>query len=178
MKTDKFGQMIYDQDEVFDILMHDINPDPNYHPGPFMIEDGQTIDVSLANRAAGYEALVTHLEDDLSIEDFDKQNQELWYMPDSYKEMDIAAHILSLCKTDAELQRCGEELILYMERDLFDLLRYMVYLVDTMELNNVVWGVVWGVGRGSSVSSYILYKLKVHRIDSIFYKLDPREFLR
>jgi len=174
MKTDKFGQMIYGQDEVFDILMHDINPDPNYHPGPFMIEDGQTIDVSLANRAAGYEALVTHLEDDLSVEDFDKQNQAQWYMPESYKEMDIAAHILNLCNTDAELQRCGEELLLYMERDLFDLLRYMVYLVDTMELNNVVWG----VGRGSSVSSYILYKLKVHRIDSMFYKLDPGEFLR
>jgi len=175
MKTDKFGQMVYEQDEVFDILMHDINPDPNYRPGPFQIEDGQSIDVSKTNKAAGYEALVTHLEDDnLSVEDFDKQNQELWYMPDSYKEMDIAAHILSLCKTDAELQRCGEELLLYVERDLFDLLRYMVYLVDTMELNNVVWG----VGRGSSVSSYILYKLKVHRIDSMFYKLDPREFLR
>ena len=95
-------------------------------------------------------------------------------MPDSYKEMDIAAHVLSLCKTDAELQRCGEELLLYMERDLFDLLRYMVYLVDTMELNNVIWG----VGRGSSVSSYVLYLLKVHRIDSMFYKLDPGEFLR
>jgi len=175
MKTDKFGQMIYDQDEVFDILMHDINPDPNYHPGPFMIEDGQTIDVGLANRAAGYDALVTYLEnDDLSVTDFDKQNQESWFMPDSYKEMDIAKHILDLCNTDAELQRCGEELILFMERDLFDLLRYMTYLVDVMELNNVVWG----VGRGSSVSSYILFKLKVHRIDSMFYKLDPKEFLR
>lgn len=175
MKTDKFGQMIYDQDEVFDILMHDINPDPNYHPGPFQIEDGQTIDVSKTNIAAGYNALVTYLEnDDLSVTDFDKHNQEQWFMPDSYKEMDIAEHILNLCDTDAELQRCGEELILYMDHDLFDLLRYMVYLVDTMELNNVVWG----VGRGSSVSSYILYKLKVHRINSLYYQLDPGEFLR
>jgi len=174
MKTDKFGQMIYDQAEVFDILMHDINPDPAYRPGPFQIEDGQTIDVSNTNKAAGYEALVIHLENDLSVEDFDKQNQEQWYMPDSYKEMDIAEYILSLCDTEAELQRCGEELLLYMDRDLFDLLRYMKYLVDIMELNNVVWG----VGRGSSVSSYVLYKLKVHRIDSMFYKLDPKEFLR
>jgi DNA polymerase III alpha subunit len=175
MKTDKFGQMIYTQDAVFDILMHDVNPyKPNFKPGPFQIENGQTIDVDCVNKVAGYEALVEYHEDDLSIEEFDKQNQERWYMPDSYKEMDIAAHVLSLCKTEPELQRCGEELLLYMERDLFDLLRYMTYLVDTMELNNVVWG----VGRGSSVSSYVLFKLRVHRIDSMFYKLDPSEFLR
>jgi len=175
MKTDKFGQMIYDADEVFDILMHDINPsDPEYQPGPFMM-DGTSTDIRKTNKVAGYQALVEYAEnEDLSVTDFDKQNQEQWYMPDSYKEMDIAAHILSLCNTEPELQRCGEELLMYMERDLFDLLRYMVYLVDIMELNNVVWG----VGRGSSVSSYVLYKLKVHRIDSMFYKLDPSEFLR
>jgi len=175
MKTDKFGQMIYSQDEVFDILMHDVNPYKiNFQPGPFMLDD-ITMDLDQTNKVAGYEALAAYLEnDDLSIADFDKQNQEQWYMPDSYKEMDIAEHVLSLCKTEPELQRCGEELLMYMERDLFDLLRYMVYLVDTMELNNVIWG----VGRGSSVSSYVLYLLKVHRINSMFYKLDPGEFLR
>ena len=175
MKTDKFGQMIYEEDEVFDILMHEVNPyNPNLQPGPFQIESGQTIDVDQVNKVAGYEALVQHLESDMSVEEFDRQNHNSWYMPDSYKEMDIAAHVLSLCKTDAELQRCGEELIMYMERDLFDLLRYMVYLVDVMELNNVIWG----VGRGSSVSPYVLFKLRVHRINSMFYQLDVREFLR
>ena len=174
MKTDKFGQMIYEQADVFDILMHDVNPyKPNYQPGPFMVDD-TNIDIATTNKAAGYEALVAHLEEDLSIDEFDKQNQLEWYMPDSYKDMDIAEHVLSLCKTDAELQRCGEELLMYMERDLFDLLRYMVYLVDVMELNNVTWG----VGRGSSVSQYVLYLLKVHRINSMFYKLEPGEFLR
>jgi len=37
---------------------------------------------------------------------------------------------------------------------------------------------IWGVGRGSSVASYVLYLLDVHRIDSMFYDLDPSEFLR
>lgn len=168
--------MIYDEDEVFDILMHDVNPHkPNYQPGPFQIENGPTIDVNKINKVAGYNALVEYLDDaDLSVSEFDKRNQENWYMPDNYKEMDIAEHVLSLCKTDAELQRCGEELILYMERNLFDLLRYMVYLVDIMELNNVIWG----VGRGSSVSSYVLFLLRVHKINSMFYQLDPKEFLR
>lgn len=174
MKTDKFGQFVYEQDEVFGILMHDINPGTvEFKPGPFVVEATED-EVQKTNEFVGYEALVEHLEEDKSLEEFDADNQAAWWMPDSYKEMDIAKHILDLCETDAELQRCGEELLLYAERDLLDLLRYMKYLVDTMELK----GVIWGVGRGSSVASYVLYLLKVHKIDSMFYKLDPREFLR
>ena len=37
---------------------------------------------------------------------------------------------------------------------------------------------IWGVGRGSSTASYVLYLLGVHRIDSMYYDLDPEEFLR
>jgi DNA polymerase III alpha subunit len=95
-------------------------------------------------------------------------------MPAQYQSMDIAQHILDLCQTPEQLQRVGQELLLYQERDLFDLLKYMKYLVDTMRDNQVIWG----VGRGSSVSSYVLYLLGVHRIDSLFYDLDVREFLR
>ena len=62
----------------------------------------------------------------------------------------------------------------YQERGLFDLLRYLKYLVDVMCDNHVIWG----VGRGSSVASYVLYLLGVHRIDSLYYDLDPAEFLR
>jgi DNA polymerase III alpha subunit len=91
-----------------------------------------------------------------------------------YKTLDIAEYVLALCKNEAELQRCGHELLLYQEKDLFNLLRYLKYLVDVMTENNVIWG----VGRGSSVASYVLYKLGVHRIDSMFYDLEPTEFLR
>jgi DNA polymerase-3 subunit alpha len=95
-------------------------------------------------------------------------------MPEEYKQLDIAVHILGLCKNETELQRCGAELLLYQERNLFDLLRYLKYLVDVMVANQVIWG----VGRGSSVASFVLYKLGVHRIDSLYYNLNVNEFLR
>jgi DNA polymerase III alpha subunit len=38
--------------------------------------------------------------------------------------------------------------------------------------------IVWGVGRGSSVASYTLYLIGVHKIDSIKYELDINEFLK
>lgn len=108
------------------------------------------------------------------VAEFHRQQQANWHMPDHYKNLDIAAHVLNLCDNQAELQRCGQELLLFQERNLFDMLRYLAYLVDVMKTN----GVIWGVGRGSSVASFVLYKLGVHRIDSLYYDLDPGEFLR
>ena len=95
-------------------------------------------------------------------------------MPVWYKELDIAAWVLTQCQTQEQLQRCGNELIMFQERDLFDLLRYLKYLVDTMRENNIIWG----VGRGSSVASYVLFLIGIHRIDSMFYNLSIDEFLR
>jgi DNA polymerase III alpha subunit len=88
--------------------------------------------------------------------------------------MDIAQWLLNQCKTQEELQRVGEELMLYQDRDLFNLLRYMKYMVDTFRKNNIVWG----LGRGSSVSSYILFLLGVHKVNSIYFDLSIDEFLR
>jgi DNA polymerase III alpha subunit len=95
-------------------------------------------------------------------------------MPKEYLELDIAEYILSLCTQEYELQRVAEELLLYQERDLFNLLRYLKYLVDTLRKNNVVWG----VGRGSSVASYVLFLLGVHKINSLYYELSINEFLK
>jgi DNA polymerase III alpha subunit len=57
---------------------------------------------------------------------------------------------------------------------MLDLLRVLKYTVDTLKTNSIVWG----VGRGSSVASYVLFLLGVHKIDSVKYNLDWREFLR
>lgn len=111
---------------------------------------------------------------DITVEQFDKQNQNQWSMPTQFKEFDIAAHVLSLCETQEALQRAAEELLIYAEKDLFDLLKYLRYLVSVMKDQ----GIIWGVGRGSSVASYVLYLLEVHKVNSLYYDLDIKEFLR
>ena len=105
---------------------------------------------------------------------FDNMNQNNWFMPKEYIEFDIAKYVLDLCQTDYELQRVGEELIKFQEREMFPLLCYCKYLVDTMRKHNVVWG----VGRGSSVSSYVLFLIGIHRINSLHYDLSIDEFLK
>ena len=111
---------------------------------------------------------------DVDQKTFDGALQSEWFMPDEYKELSVSAHVLDRCTTDAQRQRVEEELTAFNERGLVPLLQYMIYLVDFMRENNIVWG----VGRGSSVASYVLYLIGVHRIDSIKYDLDWREFLR
>jgi DNA polymerase III alpha subunit len=108
-----------------------------------------------------------------SIEEFDQYNQNNWYMPDEYKSMDIEGYLVYKCPKE-NYQRLIDELQEYRSRNMLDLLRWLKYLIDTCRQHNIVWG----VGRGSSVSSYVLFLLDVHKIDSVKYNLDWHDFLR
>jgi DNA polymerase III alpha subunit len=118
--------------------------------------------------------LIQYNKLDMTVEQFDNKMQSNWLMPEQYKTMDIAQYVLNQCQGEAELQRAGKELLLFQERDMFVLLRYLKYLVDTMRENNIVWG----VGRGSSVASFVLFLLGIHRINSLYYDLSIDEFLK
>ena len=124
----------------------------------------------------GLDKLQKYIPLDVDQKTFDGVCQGEWFMPNEYKELDVEAHLLGKIggKLTTEWARCLEELEAYKQRDMYPLLRYMIYLVDYMRENDIVWG----VGRGSSVASYVLYLIGVHRIDSIKYNLDWREFLR
>jgi len=122
--------------------------------------------------------LTKYIALDVDQKTFDGALQSEWFMPDAYNNINVLDYLIELpkfrgCKTP-EWDRVQEELKAFKERGMYDLLRYMIYLVDFMRENDIVWG----VGRGSSVASYVLYLIGVHRIDSIKYDLDWREFLR
>lgn len=172
MKTDTYGQMIFSEDDLVNLYLqgHDLGMLDR------LLVDS-TVDLETAAQILdNVPAFIRYdeLAQKQTLEEWDHRCQANWYMPEEYRQLDIAAHVLDLCQSDAELQRCGHELMLFQERDLFNLLRYLKYLVDVMQENRLIWG----VGRGSSVASYVLYKLGVHKIDSMFYELDPAEFLR
>ena len=170
MKQNNYGEIVLNETDLQDLVMSG----SAFIDLKSVIVD-ETVDIEkLIKYVEHLPNLTPYVGKEISLESFDRKLQEHWRMPQQYKDLDIAAYILGLCTNEAELQRCGTELLLYQERDLFNLLRYLKYLVDVMTENRVIWG----VGRGSSVASYILYKMGVHRIDSIYYNLDVSEFLR
>jgi DNA polymerase III alpha subunit len=169
VKHDRYGQLIFSEQDLCDLVMQGVDV--------CELQGALTADVDLSDTATWLQRVpnfAQYRDLQMSVQEFDQQLQSQWQMPASYRDCDIAQYVLDLCANDQELQRCGHELLLYQERGLFDLLRYLRYLVDVMREHHIVWG----VGRGSSVSSHVLYLMGVHRINSMYYDLDVEEFLR
>lgn len=110
-----------------------------------------------------------------------------WNIPQKYKDEDLRMVIMKNLLTEIEskpnlspdsvqerLDRVEQELSMFEEFGHAPLLRALHYIVDTFTETNTVWG----VGRGSSCASYILYLLGIHDVDSVEYELDINEFLR
>ena len=148
MKSDHVGRIIFDETDVVDMVMRgqplaDLNglivqPMIDLETAALILDD--------VPKFIDYDKLAQE-----SVEEFDHRCQNTWYMPTEYQQLDIAEYVVAMCDTPEKLQRVGQELLLYQERGLFNLLRYLKYLVDVMRDNRVIWG----VGRGSSVASYV-----------------------
>jgi DNA polymerase III alpha subunit len=100
----------------------------------------------------------------------DKNN---WFIPNEYKQLDIEEFLVTQCP-EQNYTRLIEELALFKQNNMIPVLKTMKYVVDTLRANNIVWG----VGRGSSVSSYVLYLIGIHKIDSVKYALPIDEFFK
>jgi DNA polymerase III alpha subunit len=168
MRTDKFGQQILTETDICELYLKD----PEFKLSTALVESNISFNPELELSDAP--KIHEYMELDCSIEEFDSAMQQMWFVPKEYQDFDIAQYVLDKCKNEAELQRAGDELLKFQERNMFPLLQYLKYLVDTMRANKVVWG----VGRGSSVASFVLYLLGVHRINSLYYDLSIDEFLK
>ena len=166
MLNDKFGNPIYQDRDIIDLIykglkIDDVIVEPNKNISQFEEHSG----IKLKKFDPSIESI--------SVQEFDDICQQDWFIPEDYKNLDIEAHLVEICPEE-HYSRLVDELQEYRKRNLLPLLRVLKYLVDTLRTNNILWG----VGRGSSVDSYVLFLLEVHKIDSIKYNLDWREFLR
>jgi DNA polymerase-3 subunit alpha len=170
MKIDAFGRCFRSEQEIIDLLSQgdlDIAK---------AIKNPEDISAYNSTIDKYYLDLDKALEyaSEINLTDYHNKCQDSWLMPQKYKEMDIVEWVVRQCNTDEELNRVEYELTLFEERNLSPVLCYLKYLVDVMRKNNIVWG----VGRGSCTASYVLYKIGIHKIDSIKYELDIGEFLK
>lgn len=166
MKFDKYGNPIFEEKDIISLIYQNQTDKLNQ-----LVFDNTKDTEKLSQ----FEKIVLtdSVNRDYSIEEFDQTLQQNWLMPNEYQNMDIEGFLVHSCPKE-HYDRLIEELQEFRARNMLDLLRWLKYLVDTCRKNNIVWG----VGRGSSVSSYVLYLIGVHRIDPIKYKLNWREFLR
>lgn len=172
MKNDQYGRVEISENEAFKALLE--NKIENLS-GVFLdnIDTINQYNQARKQNADSISELISLPNLDLSIKEFDRLNQDIWFMPENYCP-NLIEWLFEQCKTDEEAIRISQELELFISYNMLNVLRYVKYLVDTMRENNIVWG----VGRGSSVASYVLYLIGVHKVNSLKYNLDINEFLK
>ena len=109
MKYDKYGRTYTTSNELCELLYK--NPDLDLNL--FQVEDPQEFNKSKHELHAEVPRLNGYVELVEPVSWFDERWQAKWHMPEEYKQLDIAAYVLGLCKEDYELQRVGEELLLF-----------------------------------------------------------------
>tara|TARA_X000000950_G_C13916900_1_gene661453 strand:- start:1290 stop:1793 length:504 start_codon:yes stop_codon:yes gene_type:complete len=167
MKIDNLGRCIFDTNGAMEYLYKGVDI------GSLNLDNETVTEFNNTIKKLKLNSSINDIEQ-IDKQSFDIRNQSNWYFPEEYKQIDIEKYVLDLVKTDIEKQRVLSELELYKKFNLYIVLKYLVYLVDIMRKNSIVWG----VGRGSSVSSYVLFLIGIHKVDSIKYNLDINEFLR
>jgi DNA polymerase III alpha subunit len=169
MRLDKFGNPIFNSQDIFKFL---------YQGKLTNLKDltvDYTEDIEQLETTAGFTFQRFNEQlDTISIEDFDSALQTDWFMPEEYRDFDVEQWCLNKCTTPEQISRVKAEIAAYTDRGMIPLLQWTKHFVDTCIENNIVWG----VGRGSSVASFVLFLLGVHQIDSVKYNLDWQEFLR
>jgi DNA polymerase III alpha subunit len=169
MRLDQFGNPIFNSLDIFKVLyqgkltnLKDITVD-------------YSEDIAQLEQTAGYTFQRFNEQlDAISIEDFDAAMQSDWFMPEEYRDFDVESWCLDRCTTEEQRNRVMDEIDAFEQRGMIPLLQWCKHFVDTCNSNNIVWG----VGRGSSVASFVLFLLGVHQVDSVKYNLDWQEFLR
>lgn len=171
MIIDDLGNPVYSTEDIIEMIYQDrldlldkIDSDP---------ENEEVLEYNRISNILEIDPIKLYQKAQIDRDQFDKTNSNKWFMPEKYKSIDIEGFLVNQCPKE-HYQRLIDELKEYRERNMLDLLRWLKYFVDTCRSNDIVWG----VGRGSSVASYVLFLIGVHKIDSIKYKLDWREFLR
>lgn len=182
IELDRYCRRVLHERDVCDMLYR--NPEID-------LTTVEISDPSQHNQAVGKNfsdlSLIAQLEEiSVDPETWHHNNQKNWLMPDEYKQLNLIEYFKAklleeLQETSEEKlykspewQRFAEEYAVFNERNVLDLLKYIIYLVDTMNKHDVVWG----VGRGSSVASYVLYLTGIHSVNSIQHNLDFYEFMR
>ena len=169
MRLDKFGNPIFNSADIFKILYQGKLTNLN----EIIVDHSEEIEQLEKTAEFEFKRFNEQL-DQISIEDFDHALQSEWFMPSKYKEFDVTEYCLNRCSTAEQVDRVKQEMAAYEARGMTPLLQWTKHFVDTCKENNIVWG----VGRGSSVASFVLFLLGVHQIDSVKYNLDWQEFLR
>ncbi len=168
-KINEHGDVIFSEEDVMELIY----TDPDFDISKLYFNDIEQYSNSLKELGIDLPVINTVPKRPKS-EIFDKENCDNWYMPEKYYQINVLQWLLDKCQNDEEKLRVQMEYDLFEKKQFIRVLQFLIYFVDTLRTNNIVWG----VGRGSSVASFCLFLIGIHKINPMLYNLDITEFLR
>ena len=169
-RRNNWGDCVYDEQSIIEHLYQN----PTADISQLYIENTEPYLTALAELGIDLPVIKGEPQHKETPEEFDSKLQSQWHMPANYSELDVLKYLLDRCQTEQERERVKIEYELFQKKNFTKVLQFLIYFVDTLRANDVVWG----VGRGSSVASFCLFLIGVHKINPLLYNLDHREFLR
>jgi DNA polymerase III alpha subunit len=168
-RTNEHGDVIFSEEDAIDLIYSD----PDFDISRLFFDHTDKYDTALKELGIDLPA-ISKAPDRGPLVEFDSKNINNWHMPDKYHQINVLQWLLDRCQSDEERMRVQMEYDLFEEKKFIKVLQFLIYFVDTLRANNIVWG----VGRGSSVASFCLFLIGVHKINPLLYNLDITEFLR
>jgi DNA polymerase III alpha subunit len=120
----------------------------------------------------------------LGIKNYSNNTPIEWNIPEQYNKIDVFSYMAPLVKKYVTknpqydkndiVQRVVTELESFAKLNMLGMIKVIIYLIDTLKKENLVWG----VGRGSSCASFVLFLLELHKVDCIKYDVPLEEFFR
>ena len=169
--TNKYGQVILDSNKLRDLLLCGRNISHTVVLADDEIALFNEFQDHLLTRPV---VLSEPPLEDCDFETFQHDRSSEWLIPEEYQNINVLEWLIDKCSNGTEIERVNNEYVLFEERELIMLLRFFIYLVSYMRENKFVWG----VGRGSSVASFILYLIGIHRVHSIRFGLEIEDYLK
>ena len=169
IKINETGDCIFTEQDAIDLLY----TNPTFDISKLFFETTKQYNNSIKDTGIDLEQLQI-VPDRPSPAEVDKANINNWHMPQKYYDIDVLQWLLDKCQNNEEKTRVIAEYELFEKKQFVKVLQFLIYFIDTLRANNVVWG----VGRGSSVASFCLFLIGVHKINPLQYDLDYTEFLR
>jgi len=169
IKINDHGDVVFTEQDAIELLY----TNPNFNISKLLFDQTDQYTSSLKELGIDLPVINTAPSRE-SLKDFDEKNINNWHMPEKYYQINVLEWLLDKCQNDEERSRVKLEYTLFEKKQFIKVLQFLIYFIDTLRANNIVWG----VGRGSSVASFCLFLIGVHKINPLLYNLDITEFLR
>ena len=169
IKINETGDCIFTEQDAIDLLY----TNPDFDISKLFFKTTKQYNNSIKDTGVDFEQLQT-VPNRPTPAKVDETNIANWFMPQKYYELNVLEWLLNRWQTDIEKKRVEQEYLLFEKKKFIKVLQFLIYFIDILRANNIIWG----VGRGSSVASFCLFLIGVHKINPLQYDLNITEFLR